>query len=153
MKTKKPAVKALSIAQPWAECIVSKGKNVENRSWNTNMRGFVAIHASAAYDKARFEACHEYYRIKLKRDDVPFGAIVGFAEITDVVSEENLTSKTKKWFMGDYGFVLNNVIKFKEPVPAKGNLGFWKVTGKTLTACLDQLSVKDLKKILSNLLS
>lgn len=140
-------MKALSIAQPWAECIVSKGKNVENRSWSTKQRGFVAIHASASYSKARFDYCYEDYRIRLKRDDLPFGVIVGFAEIVDVITENELTSRTKKWFGGEYGFVLKNVIKLKEPIPAKGSLGFWKLKGNTLKKCLGQLTSVQRKTI------
>lgn len=40
------SMKAITVIQPWAECIVSKGKNVENRQKRTTHRGFIAIHAS-----------------------------------------------------------------------------------------------------------
>ena len=53
------SLRALSIAQPWANCIVSKGKNVENRSWNTKFRGYFAIHASQKKDLDRFAYCQE----------------------------------------------------------------------------------------------
>lgn len=150
--TKIKMIKALSIAQPWAECIVAKGKNVENRSWNTKKRGYIAVHASAAYDKDRFEYCYEDYRLRIDPDSLPYGAIVGFAEIIDVVTEETLGRKTKKWFSGQYGFVLGNIIKLKTPVKAKGSLGFWKLKGKTLDKCLEQLSRDNSKKVSSRLL-
>ena len=143
-------LRSLSIAQPWAECIISKGKNIENRSWDTRIRGYIAIHASGAYTPIRFESCHNNYGIKIDPDDVSYGAIVGFAEIVDVVTKKGLTSKTKKWFQGDYGFVLKNVIKLKNPIPVKGGLSFWKLKGATLKKCLDQLSATQRKKIISN---
>ena len=39
----------LSVRQPWASLIVSGFKSVENRSWKTDYRGTIAIHASGTY--------------------------------------------------------------------------------------------------------
>lgn len=145
-------IKTLSVAQPWAECIVSKGKNVENRSWNTKKRGYIAIHASAAFSKDRFNLCKEEYNLDFRRDDVSYGMIVGFAEILDVITEDELSRKTSKWFMGEYGFVLGNIIKLKKPIRVKGSLGFWKLNGRQLNQCLAQLSIKNRKILASRLL-
>ena len=41
-------MKALSVRQPWAWCIVSGFKSVENRTWTTKYRGPILIHASSA---------------------------------------------------------------------------------------------------------
>ena len=38
-------MKALSIRQPWAELIVAGLKDIENRTWRTDYRGPVLIHA------------------------------------------------------------------------------------------------------------
>src|SRR4051812_38769522 len=40
------AMKALTIKQPWAKLIFEGGKDIENRSWPTGVRGRVAIHTS-----------------------------------------------------------------------------------------------------------
>jgi hypothetical protein len=145
-------VKALSVAQPWAHCIISEGKNVENRNWNTKLRGFIAIHASAKYDIGRFRYCNEDHDINLRKEDVSFGAILGFAEIIDVITENEVNKETKDWFIGEYGFVLRNIIKLNEPITAKGSLGFWKVDKKTLSKCIIQLPLTKQKLILKNLL-
>lgn len=142
-------IRALSITQPWAECILSEGKNVENRSWNTHMRGYIAIHASSSFDQKRFDACSENYGVKVDPDELDYGSIVGFAKLVDVVTAEDLTKDTKKWFEGDYGFVFQDVIKLKRPVEVKGTLSFWKLKGKTLEACLSQLTSAQLKKLSS----
>lgn len=146
-------LRALSIAQPWAECIVSKGKNVENRSWNTKFRGYFAIHASQSKSADRFEYCRSEMGIRLNPSDLEFGCIVGFAELVDVITEDEITRETKKWFGGEYGFVLKNVIRLKNPVPAKGSLSFWKLRGRALTAALRELSSAQTKKIEGNPLS
>lgn len=143
-------IRALSITQPWAECILSEGKNVENRSWSTNMRGYIAIHASSSFDKKRFKSCADTYGIDIDPYELEYGSIVGFAKLVDVVTEEDLTKETKKWFEGDYGFVFEDIIKLKRPVEVKGTLSFWKLKGKTLEACLSQLTSTQLKKLYSS---
>jgi hypothetical protein len=139
-------MRALSIAQPWAHCIVHKGKNVENRTWTTRYRGTIAIHASAGMSKEHFFWCEEDHGIKLDPKNTPGGVIVGFAEILEVITKKAITPKTTKWFVGKYGFVLGNIMALEKPVHVKGALGFWRLKGKPLKACLDQLSVAKLKK-------
>ena len=146
-------MKALSIAQPWAECIVSKGKNIENRTWDTKFRGYVAIHASKSKDLSRFEYCQEIYKINLTPDDVDLGAIVGIAELVEVVTKKSLTTETKKWFQGEFGFHLKNIIKLKKPVKVNGALSFWKVNGSTLSDVLAQLTESQVNTISKRLLS
>lgn len=52
------ALKALSVRQPWAHAIVLGAKTIENRSWPTNMRGTIAVHAAQALDdKDLFFVC------------------------------------------------------------------------------------------------
>lgn len=146
-------MRALSIAQPWAECIVSKGKNIENRSWNTKFRGFLLIHASGSKDKVRFQYCYEDYGLKFDPENLAFGSIVGIAELSGVVTKKQLTSKTRKWFYGEYGFVLTNIIKLKNPVAVNGALSFWKLKGAKLEKVLSQVSQSQQRKISKNLLS
>lgn len=139
-------MRALSIAQPWAYCIVRKGKNIENRTWKTKCRGTIAIHASASKDKERFYWCSKDYRIKLDPELLPYGAIVGFANIVDVIARRQVKPKTRKWFSGPYGIVLSNVVALKKPVKVKGSLSFWRLKGKALKACLKQVSPNQARK-------
>lgn len=44
-------MKALSLTQPWASLIAIGAKRVETRSWSTNHRGPVAIHAAKGFPK------------------------------------------------------------------------------------------------------
>ena len=41
-------MKAISIKQPWASLIAHGIKDIENRTWRTNYRGRVLIHAGAS---------------------------------------------------------------------------------------------------------
>jgi len=149
------SMRALSIQQPWAECIISHGKNVENRGWNTVRRGYFAVHASASTTQDRFDACLDLYGIELNRHDLAYGAIVGFADLRDVITTKTVNRLTKKWYIhhrDNFGFVLRGVIRLETPVPVKGALNFWVLKGQPLRACLKQLGRRDLKVIAEGLL-
>lgn len=116
-------MKTLSIKQPWAELIIQKRKTIEIRKWDTKFRGRFLVHASKNPDE---EAMKKFGFKKL-----PLGNIVGMVELVDIKkykdsgqfeedSEKHLA--TSNW--GDRGFILENAKRIN-PIPAKGNLGFW----------------------------
>lgn len=119
-------MKAISIRQPWAWLIVNGYKDIENRTWETRIRGTVAIHAGKAHGRAERE---DYDRVRAKRpeiamppfDKLHFGAVVGSVEIVDCVSQSK-----SSWFSGPIGFVLANGKPCK-PVHMGGKLGFFDV--------------------------
>ncbi|MBI4604468.1 MAG: ASCH domain-containing protein [Planctomycetes bacterium] len=119
-------MRALTLRQPWAWAIIHAGKNVENRSWNTRIRGTVAIHAGMGLDGL------EYLPRGVPRPragDLVRGALVGLVDIVDVVERSR-----SKWFFGPYGFVLRNPRPLWKPIPCKGKLGFWKVPPRIVRA-------------------
>lgn len=121
-------LKALSIWQPWAWLIVNGYKDIENRSTLKNFRGKVLIHASMKFDKS---AMHFIFynqiesRLAIENDmpyrkNLDYGGIIGYAEITDCVTESD-----SPWFIsGNNGFVLTNPVKLPF-TPCKGKLGFF----------------------------
>jgi len=112
-------MKALSIQQPWAWLIVNGHKDIENRSWGTNFRGPVLIHAGKKMDPD-YEDAQDWNWTRIERpDDFEFGGIVGEAEIVDCV-----TRSASPWFFGPYGFVIRNArpLPFR---PCRGQLGFF----------------------------
>lgn len=131
---------ALSIRQPWAWLIVNGYKPIENRTWRTEKRGRIQIHAGGAmtYDEyADARKFAESIRQQLPKEwqdlrwwpevqDLERGGIVGEADLVDCVSSER-----NPWFTGPYGFVLENARKL--PFKAcSGALKFFepaKVTG------------------------
>lgn len=40
-------MKTITVKQPWASLIVEGIKDIENRTWKTNFRGRVLVHAAA----------------------------------------------------------------------------------------------------------
>ncbi len=112
-------MKAISIRQPWVALILNGSKDVENRSWPTNIRGRVYVHAGKQVDRQALSTINRSFSFRMPED---LGAIVGSVEIVDCVTESD-----SPWFTGPYGFVLANPVKFENPIPCKGQLRFFNV--------------------------
>ena len=104
-------MKALSIRQPWAWHIIHDGKDIENRKWPTNYRGWFLIHAAKGVDP--------FDRETVRDRAMPLGGIVGMAEIVNCVN-----GSASEWFFGPYGFVLANVRPLPF-MPCRGMLSFF----------------------------
>lgn len=125
-------MKALTIKQPWATLIMQGDKRFEFRSWKTNFRGDVLIHAGKGLDKEAVVRLKKYLP-----DELPMGKILGKVTITDCVpmsdefakmlSKENSDIYTSHSFSNNYGFQIENVKVFDTPIDAKGQLGFWNI--------------------------
>lgn len=140
-KENSPSMKVLNIAQPNAHSVMFEGKNVENRSTTTNIRGTVAIYASKNRNRLDPEDDGSEYS---------FGTIVGFADVVDCITKSQVTKETKEWFQGPYGWVLTNIVPLKKPIavtPPKGAIKWWSVSGEALEKCLSQLSDEQKKKV------
>ena len=115
--------KAISIRQPWAWLIVNGHKDIENRSWKTNFRGPLLIHAAKGMTKDEYIGAlvmaEENGVVVPDFKDLELGGIVGHAVLIDCVSHSY-----DPWFFGPFGFVM---VKQK-PLPfitCKGSLGFF----------------------------
>jgi hypothetical protein len=121
-------MKAITVRQPWAWAIINAGKDIENRNWNTRIRGRVAIHAAQGMTREEYERGCKYIKrirpkVKIPRyEDLERGEIIGTVEIVDCVQDY-----ASPWFFGEYGFVLSRPKKLPEPIPCKGALNFWDV--------------------------
>jgi hypothetical protein len=76
------SLRALSVRQPWAELIMLGDKEIEYRSYPTDVRGVVYIYASAT----RYEAETEreiQAEVKFDLEELPRGVIVGTVEVYD----------------------------------------------------------------------
>lgn len=140
-------MKVLSLLQPWATLVVIGAKKIETRSWRTNYRGPVLIHASKKMTKEQKDlARSEPFWSKLKHlQDLPLGAIIGKVDIGDIGRTEQIITISKDfdkmgwaasinwetelkfgdYSPGRYGWALDNPISFVHHVPSKGSLGLW----------------------------
>ncbi|MDD5272857.1 MAG: ASCH domain-containing protein [Methylovulum sp.] len=111
---------ALSIQNPWAWAILYCGKDIENRSWSTRVRGSVLIHVGKKFDVGGIRDIG-YICGKTPPRDLPTGGIVGVVDIVGCVNKSD-----SQWFFGEWGFVLSNA----RPLPffpCRGSLGFFDV--------------------------
>ncbi len=139
-------MKCLSVSQPFADLIISGEKSIELRSWNTNFRGELLIHAPL---KIKFE---DSKRLKIKKKFVT-GAIIGKVQLYDVkkydsIKQVRLEQKfhlaSKKYQKKTYGFILKNARPLRIPIPWKGQLGLFDVN-------IPNTKIKD-KEIVSDII-
>ena len=117
-------MRALSFKQPWASLIVDSIKDIENRTWKTNYRGRIFIHASKSFDKDGYLWIRNKFPfIKLlRKDEYERGYVIGISEIIDCVSYSD-----SPWFEGPYGFILMNSKRLENPFTYKGKLGIFSI--------------------------
>lgn len=125
-------MKALSVRQPWAWLIVHGGKDIENRTWRTDYRGPLLIHASAfrhceqdlaalRWIRLRFGNLHGFSDMPLLRR-LERGGIIGRVFLQGCVREDS-----SPWFEGPWGWQLSR----PEALPfqaMKGSLGLFEAT-------------------------
>ncbi len=123
-------MKALTVKQPWATLISEGIKKYEFRSWKTNYRGKILIHAGAGIDKEKLK---EFKKLNL---EFPKKRIVAVAEIEDcleltdelndkIIKEKNIAYGNKK--RTGYAWKLKNIKKINNSKEINGKLGLWNV--------------------------
>ena len=124
-------MKVLTIKQPWATLIMQGDKRFEFRSWQTKYRGELLIHAGKSVDKEAMKRLAKYLP-----DDIPLGKILGKVTLVDCIKmspefkellkKENSDIYTKSSFAENFGWQVENVEVFEEPIEAKGQLSLWE---------------------------
>lgn len=138
-------MKVITLIQPWASLIAFGEKKIETRSWNTNYRGPLLIHAGK---KVEHDLCQQqpFKDVLLKhgialKDQIPTGVIIAKCELVDCVKikrTNGLVAWLEKGYVADdyeypfgnytpgrFAWILDNVEIINEPIPAKGKLGLW----------------------------
>jgi len=115
---------ALTVRQPWAWAIIHAGKDVENRSWPTEHRGPLAIHAGMTVWRGGGDAIRPLAGIVLPPDDeLVRGAVIGIVDVVDCVRNHE-----SPWADdGQYHWVLHNPRALPEPIPYRGMQGLFIV--------------------------
>lgn len=127
-------MKVISIIEPWASLIKEKVKYIETRSWKTNYRGKIYIHASLKKVPKKDERINNLISL-LKDKDFKYGHIIAEATLVDCIyMDEEFLLKIKEnnqeyicgeYTLGRYAWVLKDIKELENPIPAKGNLGIW----------------------------
>lgn len=124
-------MKVLTIKQPWATLIMQGYKRFEFRSWQTKYRGDLLIHAGKGIDKEAIKRLEKYLPKELLT-----GKILGKVTLVDCIKmspefkerllKENKDIYAKSSFQENYGWQMDNLQVFKEPIEIKGHLSLWE---------------------------
>ena len=120
-------LRCLSIHQPWSWLICAGAKRIENRTWKTNFRGTIAIHASTSQSVLRNylgEIASEQPDLKL--NDFAFGAIIGLVDIVDI-QVYGREHESDFYAIGPYCWRMANPRLLKNPIPIAGKLNLFEL--------------------------
>ena len=164
-------IRILSLWQPWATLIALSLKQYETRSWGTDYRGKLAIHA--AKRKVRrdevlpilyatggggvpMDVLEKLNCLLEETERLPLGAIVAIADLTEcrlmtndpyrtgahIYKQTALEIAVGNWAPGRYAWKLENVCTLDEPIPFKGSQGLrWLDDASTLLAISAQIDI------------
>lgn len=131
-------MKAISLLQPWASLVVLGFKQFETRSWNTQYRGKLLIHASARKDPGGRSLCtvNDFFRTRVGGLEsfykLPFGAIIGEVDLTATQKTDTpYIMSDEEHAFGDYRlgrwmWQLANPTCYSAPISCKGSLSIWE---------------------------
>lgn len=146
-------MKCLSIHQPWAWAILDPvlRKNIENRTWPTNHRGPLLIHAAKSRKSYDAWPAAEWYdafeSVKPAWEDLPQGAIVGVVDLIDCVRVQPGLDYwlpgvgPNPWAEGPVLWVLDNPRRFDKPIPYKGQQNLFDVPDAVVQAAMTPSAV------------
>jgi hypothetical protein len=137
-----PAVKALTLRQPWAWPAIYGGKDAENRRWKTRHRGPLLIHAGMDVDPGGSASA-----LKTIADPDVFarpriawearGAIIGLVFLADI-----LTDSPSRWAIpGWYNWAFEFPSPIDPPIPQRGQPRLWAPPATVVQALRDILRV------------
>lgn len=122
-------MKVLTIKEPWASLIINGYKEYEFRSFKTNYRGKILIHAGLTLEKNNTIKFNNYNL------DYGKGEIIGEAYITDcILVDDEFENKLysidslvygKSEHSRIYAWKLEHVIKYNKRISCKGKLELW----------------------------
>lgn len=147
-------MRCITLTQPWATLIAVGAKRFETRSWRTDYRGPLAIHAAKGLsgmsnsEFARIIAQGEFLRALHSAgygliSDLPFGAIIAVVELVDCVPTEQVQVSDRERGFGDfspnrYAWKLENVRPLARPISTPGRLGLWEFDDALIAAALER---------------
>lgn len=122
-------MKVLTIKEPWASLIINNYKEYEFRSWKTNYRGKILIHAGKSLEKDQYEKFKDYNL------NCRSGQIIGEAILTDCILvtddfDKQLKEKDNIVYgnsghIKKYAWKLENIVKYNNTIKINGKLGLW----------------------------
>lgn len=123
-------MKCLTISQPWASLIISSVKRWENRSWFTNYRGPLLIHAGKSTNSLHYVEALLASGIDVP-DDLPMGVILGQVDLLDCLKLADVPAG-EAFVEGPFCLRLANAKALSEPIPYVRQLSLYDVPERVL---------------------
>ena len=128
-------MKVLSLTEPYATLIKENKKIIETRSWKTNYRGELYIHASSTKISKEWQKNKELMEL-VKNMPLNYGNIICKCNLVDCVymTKEYVTNiqdnNYQEYICGEYkegryAWILDNILPLTIPIKAKGQLNIW----------------------------
>ena len=127
-------MKVLSLTEPYATIIKEGKKAIETRSWKTNYRGKLYIHASSTKIPKKYRENKDLMNL-VDINNLNYGYIVCSCELIDCVKMtdefiEKVKLNNEEYISGiyardRYAWILKNIEILDKPIKAKGHLGIW----------------------------
>jgi len=131
-------MKVLSIKEPFASLINNGTKKIETRSWKTNYRGELFIHASGKNIAKEFLTNNTVLNL-IENMNMNYGNIICRGNLIDCVyMDEKFIEYIKQspieyscgeYKIGRYAWIFENIEPIY-PIPAKGHLNIWNFDGQ-----------------------
>lgn len=132
-------VKAITLYQPWASLIMAGAKRFETRSWCTEYRGLLVIHAGKTLE---VDTGNRQFMTHLAAANIgdwrklPLGAALGVVNLVgcwrarSVIPHVSAQELAFGFFDGEdrKAWELRNPVAFAQPVPMRGQQGLWEYT-------------------------
>lgn len=125
-------MKVLTIKEPYASLIANGYKKYEFRTWKTNYRGELLIHAGNNFDKKSTDVSK--YKLKYRKKEIIAKVIITDCIKVDDEFRKQLKKENELVYSNiihnnnwqGYAFKLENVKKVK-PIKISGQLGLWTI--------------------------
>ena len=127
-------VKVLTIREPWVTLIKSDKKHIETRTWKTNYRGIIYIHAGGARVNKKDSMIRKALTL-IAPTKFTYGHIVLKCNLVDCIRMDkkfvDKIKQNKEEYMcgmykeGYYAWILKDIEVLSNPIKAKGQLGIW----------------------------
>jgi hypothetical protein len=114
-------MRVLSVRKPYAHLIIMGLKPFENRTWWTNHRGPLLIHAGGRWHADPVEEIERRFGIAIS-PELALGGIVGIANLTAIVTASDHLS-----FEGPFGWKMDNA-RALPFVPLRGMQGLFNAS-------------------------
>lgn len=125
--------KALTLHRPWPYAILEHGKRTENRRWAPKSSpGLIALHAGKIISSQMVDLFTELAGGKLPGLALTEG-IVGWARVHEAHPADRCprSESCRIWGVDEeYHWMLSDVRRLDNPIPAKGMQGLWPLSAE-----------------------